>query len=92
MPWYHLINRFLINSYSYSFLIILFSLGKNGEHRGAKKKVSFIEQAKKRTDSYHLASYIMSIDLMLNSALHQVTDISMYSYNLVPILIFKNGL
>ena len=58
------------------FKYILFSSSKrNGDGR---KKVSFIEQAKKRTDCYRLACYIMNIDLMLISVLHQVYMIMSY--------------
>ena len=46
--------------------------GKKTAGTDTKKKVSFIEQAKKRTDCFRLASYIMTVDLMLNSVLHQV--------------------
>jgi hypothetical protein len=37
-----------------------------------RKKISFIEQAKKRAECDRLVAYIMTIDLMLNSVLHQV--------------------
>ena len=37
-----------------------------------RKKISFIEQAKKRAECDRLAAYIMTVDLMLNSVLHQV--------------------
>ena len=53
------------------------SLAKKKDGEDGKKKISFIEQANKRKECDKLAAYIMSIDLMLNSVLHQLVVNSM---------------
>ena len=53
------------------------SLARKKESEEGKKKISFIEQANKRKECDKLAAYIMSIDLMLNSVLHQLVVNSM---------------
>lgn len=53
------------------------SLAKKKETEEGKKKISFIEQANKRKECDKLAAYILSIDLMLNSVLHQLVVNSM---------------
>jgi hypothetical protein len=46
--------------------------GKKTTPAEGRKKITFIEQAKKRAECDRLAAYIMTVDLMLNSVLHQV--------------------
>ena len=53
------------------------SLARKKDSEEGKKKISFIEQANKRKECDKLAAYIMSIDLMLNSVLHQLVVNSM---------------
>ena len=56
---------------------------KKAEEEG-KKKISFIEQANKRKECDKLAAYILSIDLMLNSVLHQLVVNSMTTIQVQP--------
>jgi hypothetical protein len=49
--------------------------GKKTTPAEGRKKITFIEQAKKRAECDRLAAYIMTVDLMLNSVLHQVGTI-----------------
>jgi hypothetical protein len=50
--------------------------GKKTTPAEGRKKITFIEQAKKRAECDRLAAYIMTVDLMLNSVLHQVGALS----------------
>ena len=61
----------------YCINICLSSLSRKKDNEEGKKKISFIEQANKRKECDKLAAYIMSIDLMLNSVLHQLVVNSM---------------
>ena len=54
------------------------------ENEEGKKKISFIEQANKRKECDKLAAYILSIDLMLNSVLHQLVVNSMTTIQVSP--------
>ena len=58
-------------------IVAMVSLAKKKDGEDGKKKISFIEQANKRKECDKLAAYIMSIDLMLNSVLHQLVVNSM---------------
>jgi hypothetical protein len=50
--------------------------GKKTTPAEGRKKITFIEQAKKRAECDRLAAYIMTVDLMLNSVLHQVGSLT----------------
>ena len=53
------------------------SAGRGPGKGEEKKKTSFIEQAKKRKECDRLTAYIMKVDLMMNSVLHQVRQQSL---------------
>ena len=62
---------------SYSQELEALRRGRRGEGDTEQQPVSFIEQANKRKECDRLVVFIMMVDLMLNSVLHQVVVNSM---------------